>query len=807
MKMRNNRNNRGFTMVETIVAVAIVVILMAVGFIAVQNYQRSLKQLELDKTAREIFVAAQNHLAVAESQGLLSTRDRKDSDVVGIQSTRGGETYRYFYVFPGDPKLNLTTVLHDMLPQYSIDDTVRLGGSYVIEYNLESATVTNVFYADESSLSNHVFTADDFGPLFVNGDTYLEDANKTRRLNGFEGNVNAIIGWYGGDDAKDLARVKLYAPKVEMINEERLEVKVSFSRDALSRMTRDADTGAKICVVIKGKTSGKERVVSNVTVSQFNVDPETKNEVDGVVAYRCHTYVLDDVTEQGGHFYSKWCTGEDPLIPGEDITVTVTVSSTSVLANIPERMAGPTNSLFASIEVEDGTTNRAAVIKNFRHLENLSPDISRYDLETLKTESADATHAVQKRDLAASDTDDYSWDGFKKAINKDAPNSVQVYKAGTSVASAAGTYLPVNPSYTIGTNTTHYLTSYDGQSHSIEGVTIDNSSNDTVFSDAGIFGDLTNCEVKDLELRNFNVQTSNGSAGALVGSGESLTISNVLVRNTRENDANLMISASDATNAKSAGGLVGEMKGGSINLSAAAVRVTSTSGDAGGLVGSITGSTSVTIQNSYSGGHTENGTYYEEVSGALQPIYNVQASKGNAGGLVGNAANATITNCYSTCSALGKTTAGGLVGTISAGEVNKSYATGLVDATSVVGCFVGTLDSSVTLGTGTNANSYFSLTNLYDADGTERTVSAVGSDTSNTAVSAFDATATTYNAFATGADTAYPYDTYLVSKGASTYPLKNIKALSGDTSSDLPKHVTMHFGDWPMPEVLIVNTK
>jgi hypothetical protein len=152
---------------------------------------------------------------------------------------------------------------------------------------------------------------------------------------------------------------------------------------------------------------------------------------------------------------------------------------------------------------------------------------------------------------------------------------------------------------------------------------------------------------------------------------------------------------------------------------------------------------------------------------------------------------------------------GGLVGTISKGSVNNSYATGLVGitegSTGDIGCFAGTLVSGVTLGTNASANSYFSLVNLYDANGVARTVSVIGNDTSNTAVSAFDATVTTYNAFVSGSSVAYPYDTYLISKGASTYPLKNIKVLSGDTSSDLPKHATMHYGDWPAPEVLVVN--
>ena len=63
------RSSRGMTMAEMLVTVAIIGILMGVGFIAVVNYQRSLAQLERDGVAKEIFIAAQNHLTMARGEG------------------------------------------------------------------------------------------------------------------------------------------------------------------------------------------------------------------------------------------------------------------------------------------------------------------------------------------------------------------------------------------------------------------------------------------------------------------------------------------------------------------------------------------------------------------------------------------------------------------------------------------------------------------------------------------------------------------------------------------------------------------
>lgn len=783
--MLDKRHNRGFTMVETIVVVAIMVILMGLAFVAVQNYQRTMKQLELDKTARELFVAAQNHLTVAESQGLLSTRDQRDAVIVGEQHARGGETYRYFFVGSDHTQLDNThSVLHDMLPMFSIDDTVRLGGSYAIEYSLESATVTNVFYSDMSNLSSHEFTSADYSQLFVDPDYVgTQDAKKTLRLNGLDGNRNAIIGWYGGEDVKGISRVTLYAPKVQIINAEKLEVKVSFTRDAINRMLADSDTNAQVSVILEGVTSGNRRIVNlepgkqnGSTVSYFNVDTATYNEVEGVVAYRCHNFVLDDVTSEDGHFANQWCTGEDPLIPGEDIVVRVKVFSNSVLANIPERVAGPTNSLFASVDESE------AGIDNFRHLENLDPQISGYDLVALENNGAvPATKAKQLQDLA--------WDDFKEKIYSSDSNSVCIVDLWGE-ASHAGTYTPVNPSYKAGADTVHYLERYDGNGCYIAGVTINNAS------DAGLFGMLSDCEVKGLELRDFNVLTSNGNAGALVGSGDELTISKVVVRNTVADDSSYQIKGSG-----SVGGLVGAMGSSTIEDSAAATYVQSTDGCAGGLVGQSTGASK--IEKSYTGGHTIDGAYLHETTANEAGRINIQAEV-EAGGLVGKASGElAIDGCYSTCSSYG-VTVGGLVGSMHGGEISRSYATGLVDGRNdeaTLGAFAGLL-SNVSLGQAEGRkNHYFSLVNLYDATDAQRTVFAIGNDEESTAVDAIDAQASAYDAFVAGTCAASPYDAYLKQKSDKRYPFKGIKDLSGSSL------LSTHYGDWPMLEVLFVNAK
>ncbi|MBR0283421.1 MAG: type II secretion system protein, partial [Oscillibacter sp.] len=87
MKIRKTAS--GFTLTELVLAVAILTILLGLATVNVVRYLRTLTQLERDGIAREIFVAAQNHLTMAESQGFLGADDSADS------YTENGKTFYY----------------------------------------------------------------------------------------------------------------------------------------------------------------------------------------------------------------------------------------------------------------------------------------------------------------------------------------------------------------------------------------------------------------------------------------------------------------------------------------------------------------------------------------------------------------------------------------------------------------------------------------------------------------------------------------------------------------------------------------
>ena len=60
-----------FTLAEFLVVIAITMILAGVSFVAAIRYQSRLRRLEMDQTAKEIFLAAQNRLSLEKAGGSL----------------------------------------------------------------------------------------------------------------------------------------------------------------------------------------------------------------------------------------------------------------------------------------------------------------------------------------------------------------------------------------------------------------------------------------------------------------------------------------------------------------------------------------------------------------------------------------------------------------------------------------------------------------------------------------------------------------------------------------------------------------
>ena len=751
--MLSKRNNKGFTLAETLIVVLIIIVLAAVAFVGVAAYQRSMTKLEYDGYAKEIFIAAQNHLTMAEGQGYLGLT----GNALGEPEGDGKDGIYYFVVNVSDNSVkgyvsanaNTSSLLNLMLPFASVDDTIRLGGQYIVRYHKDSAQVLDVFYWSENahptrfSLVN--YDNSNYSDL-LSKRTYDTLLKKYALGDGATGNT--VVGYYGGVLAESLTYgAEIKAPIIRVVNAEALYVEVTDPNAGTANV--------QLKLVVTGKTSGVSRAL-DTTFEGYVGDGK---------------YILDDITDgkigedDSKHFFSLLCNNPDPtknLIPGEDIEIYAVAFNNDEYSNVAYSARQTTNSLFA-----DETTADTAKIAYFRHLENLDNNTS--NLSYLETKPIHITKAEQITDLV------WKTDNFTGAV-----------KPGCA-------YVPVSPSYALKYNGAS-LVGTETVIHSISNLTV--SSTDP----AGVFGEITvsGTEIKNLKLVDLSV--SGTDAGALAGKTSGANVTNVLAYNSKSFDNDH--ATATITGSGSAGGLIGSVTGGTVSKSAAAL-VVSGANNAGGLIGTADGSAKVT--DCYSGGHTTGGKYSSSA-------YNV-TSTGSAGGLVGSTTGSVeIEFSYSTCSATGAN-AGGLVGS-SAGSVDRCYATGLVSGTAKEGAFIGSLTGSAPTGC-----HYYMIINERSAGGVTdgskgyTYLPPVG-DGSGDGIAALDASADSFNSFVTNSVAsagAVPYDTglYLYYTDRSTktcgYALKSVAQLGGAALDKKTVLVATHYGDWPAPEIWIVN--
>lgn len=847
-KMKKCRKNAGFTLVELLTVVAILIILMAVAAINVIKYQRDLKGKESDSAAKEIFIAAQNHLTAANALGELSGWSDGSGTRFGDDEDHRNE---YLIVYPTDN--SGAAMWGKMLPFGAIDDHVRIGGSYVIHYNRKTATVLDVFYSDtsDSRFGVELALGSENGKRYSDlVSSYSTDGKRKERRNAsWNGKTRRVIGWYGGASADQLNEYANYLkePTIKVTNGDTLNVWVSklaswddaktTDNASLSLIITGVSSGAMKEIKLAGKTGG-----SSIVFGADNARQELRDEF-GVT--------LDDVTSADRKFARVMentilGSGEGAFIPGEDLLIRAVAFDNTALSNIAESGTVQVNSLFGSLEKEGGslptdTTKKVdiATITSFRHLENLDAGVSSLKWDTLKVKGAIASDAA----IGARQDSDLDWAEF---LSNTSPTETSpdpsVYRGAQGTVS--GCYLPVQPSLldSAGTSVPRPLV-YLGGDHIIRSVRLICKDENV---SAGLFETLSaGSVVADLNLVNFDYPEpgTGHKAGALAGEATDTALINVSAYNDLTDDSALSISGSG-----SVGGLVGVYSG-TANGCAAAVYVKSTgdTGSAGGLFGTVgttvNGATlDGTVSNSYSGGHTEDGKYnavtvaenngtvtctVQDVAG--RPKMNVQGT--TAGGLIGTLSHGTVTNCYSTCS-VGSTsstgTVGGFVGSVSSGcSVSSSYCTGLVAHNGqaylraktnppAVGLFAGSNS-----GTLTDDDKYLEIVNYIDdnafsKDTAKAKIPAVGSGTAT--VNAFDndtsgskSAAENYDLFVRPAEgnnevVGKPYDATVYNRsekvtGGVRYPLRGLK------DDDFTQFTQLfHYGDWPIYETYVVNS-
>lgn len=756
-KRQNKQKRRAaFTLAEFLTVIAIVGILASLSFVAVIRYQRKLRRLEMDQTAKEIFLAAQNHLTLEVSNGTIPrllhmeaqgefSDDQKQAKLgISVENTvlaeeKEGNIYAVLYVpekQAGQPEseqeesggetalvsANVTEEIRQrLLPFGSIDETVRGDGSYLIFYDPEAGLVREVWYSDR-----YQFVQTDIGSEALLA--AASDAGKRERFTGANSNYKdqkLPIGYYasGNLEVPELPMEEFEAPTVKLVNDDILYAKIedpNKNEHSLSLFVKGEKSGTTGYIEINTpETSRSARVVK---VSG------TSGDSDGT-----YQVILDDIAAPAGTGTStgfKFMDFNQPaqtdmtfqqdergfasFIPGENIFVYAQVFNNEALSQVKTSNIESGSSLFASI-----STDRSAEIGSFRHLENLDERVSGWDPDQLYTGAVTTSKtvtAMQNSDLTwkagenIADESGYCGHVAKlhtafgsSFLNQNAETISIAYRVTDQTNAdrtnpTAQAYITEAGSYL--PLSLPYPLDYQGNTYRIDGLQVGKTAGSSITAvdgTGGLFGTVTqDMSVKNLLICQPVVRTK-ASAGALIGA------------------------VTPGTDSRGTTNLA-TVKIKNVQIEYPQVQAEQTGASAGALVGTFEGVT-LTVQDALVENHFRDklGSSTEKAADLKQEEeskYRIRALKGTAGGLIGAAkGEISLTDSAAALYVEGMY-AGGLVGTV---EKASTVAAASGPTVQIQSCYVGghtankKFDTSQKPGNGANANVAFeNLTGRYN---------------------------------------------------------------------------------------------
>lgn len=616
MKNKATRNNmRGFSLMEMLVTVLILVILFALAMIPISKIQKNLRQTELDSRAEMIFSAVQNRMTRLQAAGQDSYY--QPTGMVGAAELmnmipKDAEKDKYkkttlAYVTSAD-KNNKDSAASWIYPETEAEADLW-NGNWVVEFDPSSGSVYAVFFSREDMK----YTPDGFNDLRYR-DKRLENGAK--------------VGYYGGDSVGAAATESLDLT-VDVINKDQLLVVASCKVSARNNL--------QFYAVIKDE--------SDNTVQEFEIktDTNTGDTVKTEKGIRTATLVLDNLSAGKNLRFGQQDRFKDAktskhLIPGENLTVTIRVKDANNNQIQGTSKTVTTNSLFAEVRDDAsgfGGTGRTAVIKYGRHLQNLEENSGLNRGTDSKTPAI--TAAMQERDIQFKSDENDSW-----GVLYPTQNFVPLVNPKiNSYHSEIGSYCPV-----------------------IYDLTVDTT--DTT-GDAGLFETFAG-ELKNIRLADAQIKGS-GNVGGLVGKlNGTTTIDGCQVYLKNVKDKNIpgdeIFTKHTRIDGKVAGGLVGstEEKPLTIQNSLAATVIRGKTA-AGGLVG--IGHGGISLDHSYADCYL-----YSDPD-------TTETDAGYASGLIGwrfvATATLKITDCYAAGFLVGKTTAGLVACDLTGNELKNVY--------------------------------------------------------------------------------------------------------------------------------------
>lgn len=543
---RFHTNRKGFTLAELLVTVAITVILASFGFVSAARYQKRLKLAEMDNAAREIFIAAQNHLTASEADGSWNHAYQKNAassdfgvgvrDMLGLSETDSDDYRAVLSIRNQEPSEGTyAAAWNEILPYGAITETIRTDGQYIVIYNASSASVYGVLYTDNSSTyfssSDQNFTFD-LSQLKSYLDLVHESSDKRIAYDG-----KVYIGWYGGAKNPSISGGTRAEPSIYFDNAEILKLTFRYPgtdyHHAVLKFT-GSTSHAEATVQVFPTGVIKPGNDSSKTIAAHLNQPQVWKKVSSDTF--TFSISLDDLTVTHGNFGYLFDakTDENPsgaFLPGEDITVTAyAVKGDGTQSALVSASA---NSLFES------NTGKNLTISNARHLQNLDKSVSGISGSFF----AKLTSAELTRDITWT-SKDVSFIGLVSQLkNQSVPATFDPYGAdGDGSIKASSAFCSIE---------NDFLTSFEGNDHVLRGFSFAPDKN----GNAGLFAENPNTR-NSFSIQNLFFEEAaatagtNGNAGILVGKS-----TNGLIINRVFLDGTLTVKAENG----SAGGMIGKV--------------------------------------------------------------------------------------------------------------------------------------------------------------------------------------------------------------------------------------------------------
>lgn len=645
--IRKTKENRGFTLMEVMVVVAILAVVVLIAVPSVIKMRKDMKFAERNDYAKSIYMAAQSNLTQMRSMGELGMLEQVPA---AEQTAAVWAGANYKYTIPG-------TKAYDLVVPSSLDATIR-NQQVVVEYHPKAGIVYAVYYheGDETLASLYADTSIDLR---------TEEAQREYEVGYYcVGSVDALEG--------EALQVSRTSASVSYENGQKgiITVTIPMTDEKHNNIFAESENlndpyghyiaGLEVTLTINAENILlKNGAPLNSGTFQVGFKGSDANHV-GKFAKDITNYSivvsipLDSLTSNGSFNLipenKSASSSVNAILAGDNISVTADVTyyptATDPIVMIESATIAGINPMYHSLtqnpdyNTEPNATNTEKpyilAVSNGRHLQNLS----HLDAEFAQNiQSIVFTQQAQAPTQSGSGSNAGSTDESQPANEPNPAAETGATASGNltlnwKATSDAYSGLPFKPIELYQPTVTNpHVPFILGN-----GVTIQNL-NITAAENAGLFAVLKDTKIQDITLDNTNTISGGKNTGALAGSAEGATIENC--------ETAAVVTGADS-NACHVGGLVGRAKAtGFLDCDAEGLKLSS---GKNAYTQTVEGGNITYVKGSLGGivGYADEGTTLTSCqSHSTSSITSAEGALSDLGGVVGYAKGTTFTNCSS----------------------------------------------------------------------------------------------------------------------------------------------------------------